>query len=490
MPRRVPFTLPRLLPGQIQDQDHPAFRSAYLVHRQSQDSSSQSPTSTFSTTCTDWKRDSALGTLSSVSTTLPDEDCQDYTRVKLDSPDAASSTYSTEDAWPLPLLPEPAPVRPRRTSSITVASTSASPHYNLHNARNARNLPRYSCQSRWSITESDASESDSVKDKSSTRRLIRGLSVRLAPTAMKRMKKQAQAEADLAAEATPSPRPTSAAPHDGRLHDPDADLDESHSHLVLQGSPAPQFYSSPNLAGPSRQEIGDNDNQSPISSNPGPLSHEITTSFPATDLAPTINTDIPQGSFLVNLEDLSFSKRGSIYFGDTRAISSSTQPTSPRFMDKFTEPRAAPSTPTLPIDGAYDSRPATSESKRHRGRKSKEASVPDIRVMSEDTEMESQKVRSLYESTDLVHWEDGAPGRRSSELLEPPEEVPSDGESNIAYGFPVVLHFAVCCSMVSLIPALLLSQKPWFKTKTEKRPGHVPLSYIANVGNIATITTR
>lgn len=68
--------------------------------------------------------------------------------------------------------------------------------------------------------------------------------------------------------------------------------------------------------------------------------------------------------------------------------------------------------------------------------------MPEIRVMSEDTERESQKVRSLYESTDLVHWEDGAPGRRSSELLEPPAEVPSDGEGNIAYGFPSVFRFA------------------------------------------------
>lgn len=111
-------------------------------------------------------------------------------------------------------------------------------------------------------------------------------------------------------------------------------------------------------------------------------------------------------------------------------------------MEKFTEPRAAPSAPTAPVDGAFDLRPATSDSKRPRTRQSKDATMPEIRVMSEDTERESQKVRSLYESTDLVHWEDGAPGRRSSELLESPAEVPSDGEGNIAYGFPSVFRSA------------------------------------------------
>ncbi|PFH61659.1 hypothetical protein XA68_16748 [Ophiocordyceps unilateralis] len=51
--------------------------------------------------------------------------------------------------------------------------------------------------------------------------------------------------------------------------------------------------------------------------------------------------------------------------------------------------------------------------------------APDIRVLSADVDMESQKVRSLYESGDGLRWEDGA--RHSfCDRLEPTPEVPSE----------------------------------------------------------------
>lgn len=62
--------------------------------------------------------------------------------------------------------------------------------------------------------------------------------------------------------------------------------------------------------------------------------------------------------------------------------------------------------------------------------------------MSVDTERESQKVRSLYESGDLIDWQDGAPARQYAEPLESPVELVFDGEDNTAYDFPSVFRFA------------------------------------------------
>lgn len=462
LPLTRPLPLPsHLAPGKQQQQqqqphdEHPTFRFKNpkdLSHqRQSQDSSQHSP-STSSTTCADWKRDSALGTLSSASTTAPDDDYKDDAYVKLDQEDPPSCKYSTQDGSALPTRP-----RPRAsTATSTVASTfnstssaSAHRHIQLYNPKNAPNAPRISCQSRWSLTDSEVSDSKSFKEKSSTRRLIRGLSLRVAPS-MKRSKKPAALPAETAhssasaAAATTAMPPPPSTPTSAAAAAPHDQIPESHH--PLQGSPAPHSSSQPNLSDPSCQEIVHHDSQFPNPNHPGPLSPESLTTFPPSAFAPTINTNIPQGS-LDDLDDFSFSNRGSIYFGATRAISASKPSLNPEFMDKFNEPRAAPRAPTSPVDGASDLRPHTADSKRPRTRQSRDVAMPEIRVMSEDTERESQKVRSLYESTDLVHWEDGAPGRRSSELLEPPAEVPSDGESNIAYGFPSVFRFAQCFSL-------------------------------------------
>lgn len=74
--------------------------------------------------------------------------------------------------------------------------------------------------------------------------------------------------------------------------------------------------------------------------------------------------------------------------------------------------------------------------------------------MPVDTERESQKVRSLYESGDLVDWQDGAPGRQSGEPLAPPGEVPSDGQKSIAYGFPSVIPLSSLCVFPLANPSL------------------------------------
>ncbi|KAG5971029.1 hypothetical protein E4U58_000327 [Claviceps cyperi] len=58
-------------------------------------------------------------------------------------------------------------------------------------------------------------------------------------------------------------------------------------------------------------------------------------------------------------------------------------------------------------------------------------SPPDIRILSPDIEKESQKVRSLYETSDAINWENGA---RFSfcEHLEPTPEVPTEEDSHVS----------------------------------------------------------
>lgn len=157
--------------------------------------------------------------------------------------------------------------------------------------------------------------------------------------------------------------------------------------------------------------------------------------LPSTDNEFTpISTPIPKHSLWDELGNLSFSKRGSIMFGGR------TDPLAASFMTK-------------PVDQTpgSSSSAATSESAGgmpgpHNGHGAQEAPVastndgsqpvPSIQVVPmDDVERESQKVRSLYESGDTLNWQDG--GRVSfSERLEPTEEVPSDEEENVAYGFP------------------------------------------------------
>lgn len=406
--------------------EHPALR----VQRHSHGSSQHSPSSS-STTYTDWKRDSALGTISSASTTLPDEieieqgdasDFQEDACAKLDSEDAPSSIYSTDPDGPtLPLAP----------------STGS---------RSLYHVPRHSCQSRWSLTESDISQTDSTRGRNSTRRLIRGLSIKLAPP-MRRLKKEGhqshqshqspgQAASEAMRMATLAMAPISVP------RSPQAPQSHHSRQAQPQGSPAPPFASSPNLRDPHGHEIGQSDSQSPNPSNPAPLSEDPQQTTPPSDSAPTINTNIPQGSLLDEgfLDSFEFSKRGSVYFGGKRAIGAPSPAVVASLMDKFTDPRAAPATPGSPPHGATAFKPATSAAKPDWRHHAKKSSLPDIRVMPDDTERESQKVRSLYESTDPVYWQDVAPGRQSGEPLEPPQEVPSDGADNIAYGFPLVFR--------------------------------------------------
>ena len=60
---------------------------------------------------------------------------------------------------------------------------------------------------------------------------------------------------------------------------------------------------------------------------------------------------------------------------------------------------------------------------------------PSIRVISVEAERESQKVRSLYETTGGLNWEDGKRPASHDGRLESQVDVPSNGDENDAYGF-------------------------------------------------------
>lgn len=390
--------------------NHPALQSQDQ-HSQAHQSN-HSPAS--STTYTDWKRDSALGTISSGAATLHEEidngNENDNDNVNdnnnknnknnknnnnididigtksvnyecfLDLDDTTSDYCSTTGHEP---THPPHPALPASTYA------RCSPH----------DISRYSCQSRWSLSDSDTSEPATSKTKDTGRRIVRGLSLRLAPN-MKRLRKKNLSESLSERErqrVMGAIAPTS--PHSPRFS-----RYSGASGRESQASPTPHSFSSlkePDSLDTTRQGACQNDPQSPVSSSQRPLSEEsrdeIQTQTLQTDFHP-INTNIPRGGFLDNLDSLNFSRRGSVYFGGQRAISatSTVLAPSPSEMEK-SEDHAAPAavpTPTLSMDVATDSKASTIptihqlETPTDANRK---LSLPNIRVMSVDTERESQK---------------------------------------------------------------------------------------------------
>ncbi|KAI0181409.1 TBC domain-containing protein [Hypoxylon sp. FL1284] len=167
--------------------------------------------------------------------------------------------------------------------------------------------------------------------------------------------------------------------------------------------------------------------------------------------SPVILTSIPTESLLEDdfMTQLSFSKRGSIVFRTKHTRKSSRnmavmadQAAQDGFISEHAalehrEPRAFPLVPArdrgidtygsaaASVSGATDPTLIDAQpSPRHL--------PPSVRLISPEAEKESQKVRSLYESGEGLHWEDGA--RRSSvdERSQPAAEYPSEEDENDA----------------------------------------------------------
>lgn len=419
-------TVPPRIPARDR---HPALQtqdqSSQIKHS---NPSNHSPAS--STTYADWRRDSASGTPSSAEATLHEgtedadanadadgkgTDSRNYECfLDLDDTDTPSDYYST--AGPKPTHPSH-PALP--------ASTYAC--FNPHD------VPRYSNQSRWSLSDSDLSEIATPRTRDTTRRLVRGLSFKLAPN-MKRLRKKSVIEHERERQGVAAPT----SPQSPRF---------PRYSGQSQASPAPHSFSSlnePDSPDTTRQETCQDDAQSPVPStdaSPRPLSKESRdqTQTSQSDFHP-INTDIPRGGFLDDLDSINFSRRGSIYFGGTRAISAASTALSSSTMAKPQNRVAPAALSTSSVNASTESKAPTHQLVTPT-EATRKLSLPNIRVMSVDTERESQKVRSLYESGHVVNWQDGAPGpQHSSEPQAPVEDLPSDGDDIVAYGFPSVLH--------------------------------------------------
>ncbi|KAI0541709.1 rab-GTPase-TBC domain-containing protein [Xylaria digitata] len=221
--------------------------------------------------------------------------------------------------------------------------------------------------------------------------------------------------------------------------------------------------------------------------NPINTTHNSTTS--ATNTAntaanvgpssPVISTNIPCESFFEedDLSKLSFSIRGSLIFGGKRPWKTSGSTSSAnhqKMADKDVIPeqsntnskaRVFPLVPTIskkdhhvnPAPAPAPARPPREddmgvaaiiqkpfqlpESPHLHQQPSNVVSdntstshklLPSIRVISAEAEKESQKVRSLYESGDALHFGDGDVPAPIGETLEPPQKVPSDVDGNDA----------------------------------------------------------
>ncbi|KAH8842439.1 hypothetical protein MCOR27_005771 [Pyricularia oryzae] len=156
-----------------------------------------------------------------------------------------------------------------------------------------------------------------------------------------------------------------------------------------------------------------------------------------------ITTTIPTDRLIEDdfLNQLTFSKRGSVMFGGKRALrKSKILDLGHPQMDQEGHHVAsldAGATPILPTTAVATTHVVTAEttdkSPPSRPQTSKTMQMPSIRVLPVDVERESQKVRSLYDSVakgdDRDEW---GPSSSHRDRLEPAVEVPSDEEENVA----------------------------------------------------------
>ncbi|GKT49475.1 TBC domain-containing protein C4G8.04 [Colletotrichum spaethianum] len=185
----------------------------------------------------------------------------------------------------------------------------------------------------------------------------------------------------------------------------------------------------------------------------------------AFDFSP-ISISIPTDSLLDDdfLTSLSFSNRGSLMFCGRRPIPTQTTDGTMTMEDKSQtdEARApahhlaeAPAAPAPTLHVVYEEEPrspaattttdacandmsaagtattvATTAEATAESASQVTVTTPSIRVLSADVEMESQKVRSLYESGESLRWEDGGRPSDVSERLEATAECPTEESEN------------------------------------------------------------
>ncbi|KAL9949778.1 hypothetical protein ACHAO5_000442 [Verticillium nonalfalfae] len=185
---------------------------------------------------------------------------------------------------------------------------------------------------------------------------------------------------------------------------------------IVGDSPASTSEKSPNL--------------SPVAVASSPAPHLPADAPADPDFSP-LSIAIPNDAFLDDdfLSNLSFSQRGSVMFSGRRAVSQPTDSTMEAEGDLHPPPTAvsqkAHSEDIASPSIAMTTTTATSDTALETA--SQTTTTPSIRLLSPEAEKDSQKVRSLYESGDVINWEDGG---RLSPLGEQNEPVPSEELEN------------------------------------------------------------
>ncbi|CRK30673.1 hypothetical protein BN1708_018524, partial [Verticillium longisporum] len=171
-------------------------------------------------------------------------------------------------------------------------------------------------------------------------------------------------------------------------------------------------------------------NLSPVAVASSPSPHLPADAPADPDFSP-LSIAIPDDAFLDDdfLSNLSFSQRGSVMFSGRRAVSQPTDSTMEAEGDVHPPPTAvsqkAHSEDIASPSIAMTTTTATSDTALETA--SQTTTTPSIRLLSPEAEKDSQKVRSLYESGDVINWEDGG---RLSPLGEQNEPVPSEELEN------------------------------------------------------------
>ncbi|KAK0674691.1 hypothetical protein QBC41DRAFT_378393 [Cercophora samala] len=401
----------------------------------------------------EWKRDSGLAPTSS-SVTLREEGAEDPGFQKfLEVIDDAASVYSSEeqsrhkdasptiDSFPTPPLRISIP--PRRSES------ECAPQDNGIVSPTAR-------------TTAPASPVTPTRQTSLTKRIGQTLGLRSKSEGSKRLRKKMLGD-DKAADASPEAghgTPKRGVP--GPLKSP-----------KLPSSPATPAGAPVSRSSSNRGNI------------PATLGSSATTTTPTAPTTPAntgdssfmpLDTPIPDDSLWDDLGDLSFSKRGSIMFGgksdpfrmlkaagatsSATASATATEKETATPLSSTTTKKTPDATttatvssdppPTVTDSDTVTTTPEKTRSSTH----TTTLSVPSIRVLPVDVERESQKVRSLYESSGEgcgLNWEDGGHVSSSSygcgvgsntssvvdqhhqhRRLEPTVEVPSEEEETAA----------------------------------------------------------
>ncbi|KAK0747537.1 hypothetical protein B0T21DRAFT_278011 [Apiosordaria backusii] len=394
----------------------------------------------------EWKRDSGLAPTSS-SATLREEGAEDPVFQKfLEVIDDAASVYSSDEQGGHKDGSPTVDIFPTSPLRISIPSRrTESPHQDNEIVSPTQITAR-------------ASPVTPTRQASLTKRIGQTLSLRSKSEGSKRLRKK-------------------------MLGDDKAVSPEAGHGTAVRGVPGP--LKSPKL--PSSPTTPAGAPVSCASSNrgniPATLGSSATTTTPATPKTTgdtsfmPLDTPIPEDSLWDDLGDLSFSKRGSIMFGgksdpfkmlksagatsSATAATAATEKETATPLSTTTPEKAVPQTDatrTISNDAAAtvtDSDTATTPEKTRSSTHTTTLSVPSIRVLPVDVERESQKVRSLYESSGEgcgLNWEDGGHvlssfGGVGSNVvdqhrrLEPTVEVPSEEEETVVYAsFTFIAH--------------------------------------------------